>query len=387
MKDIKLDKFIKKELEEKFLYLSVYQPFSEGSRKTFRTRLKSLCLRTFRDSNCFKSDSDKHNLLIDRILLEESKLSEIGEGVGLFMKFDPEKVKPNSKQEEQIEDFHLFKMTREVEPKGFLGKVYDLDQLAWAVNTSIRAFIVSVQEKKLDLYKYFEDEITHLKSFESEYELAEDKENLEKYSPMGAHQQRGVYHGLGEKNVSRKKKSYVVRLLNRAKDFIVENIDVQSVNNIVVFYDEAFTEEIDKFLDKFKSISCLKVLQKKLDLQNENVLRKKTEEKIREQEENMYKDLRVEYKEKYNSYIKSWKQIAEATRQEKVEKIFLNPKIEKKGFLKDGLVYTSKQRDCKKLDNIRPWIVNNILVNNGKVWVNGDLEEKLDTHILVKLRF
>lgn len=358
-------------------FLSVYFPTKDYLKKEIKVGLKSLILQAFRSHRNLKNKNWLHHKIADRISRKIGLLRGKGKGFAIFVKFKAEKPK---KKRGKLSELTLFFLHRKPKKEVYIGKIFDLDQLIWLDNVKIEACIFNLRRRKCEIYIVDNGEFKYFSTEKNKFIKEREQEYIEK--------QRGtsVRHGTGTKKLERKKVEENKRFLTYLRQIIKNELALRTeIKYFLIFYSVSFEKIIKKFVKNFPKTHTILVNKSMAD---EKKLKRVSLKKLKAKQEKIKEKLIQKAKslpKKY--YVEGWKKVTTASRKRKIDILFLDPTIRKKGYLyRKGFIYTYPVKNSRLVRNIIPWLVRNTIRSKGKIVFFQDKKKPIAAKLKYKRR-
>jgi len=350
---------LKKE-EEGFYFLSIYFPTDHYLKKDIKIHLKSLILKAFRSHRRLKHKNRLHQKIVKQVNRKISLLKGRGKGFAIFVKFKPEKPK---EKDEKIGELTLFFLHRKPRKDVYVGKMFDLAQLIWLDTAKIEACILNLRRRKCDIYIVDDGEFKFFETEDNKFIKDEkEKEYIEK------HKGAKVAYGTGSQKLERKKLEENKRFLNYLKRLIKKEPALRAgVRYLLIFYSASFSELIDEFVKKATSyFPEIHIVLVSKSMRDEEKLEKKALKELKKEQKKIKEKLLEEAQSFPQKYVEGWKRVTEHSRKRKIDILFIDPTVRKKGYLyKKGFIYTYPVKNSRLVRNIVPWLVRNVTRTGG----------------------
>jgi hypothetical protein len=190
---------------------------------------------------------------------------------------------------------------------------------------------------------------------------------LEKFSPINL---KGIFHGTGEDSLAKREQEENKLFLKKLKNFVKSQVNLnESFDYLVINWSTRFVklnsnfpQELTAFFPKTKPILIDKNITSPKQL--EKLVIKKTDQ---DRKKIIKKQLR-KAKEEFGRYQEEWQKILTAANQGRIQKLFIKPVINKKGYVTpDNQIYNYPAKDSRLVNNIAPWLVHEVLTKSGDI--------------------
>ncbi len=376
-KYLKSVKLLFKEEKEGGHFLSVYIPVKHYSKIQLEQKIKSLLLNTFRSYENFTGQSRFQHEIIDKINKEIRILKNLNEGLAIFVKIDLDE-----KSKQKIDIIHISQLNRAPKKEAHIGEIFDLDQFVWLHTVSAEALMINLNRKKGYIYRLEGNKWNLIQKEKNNFIVKKEKEYLGRVTGTK------VCFGSGSQKVKDRKKRENKRFLDSIKKALKKDSQIQNnIDYLIVFYSNEFVGLVDELRGNSESyFPNTNLILVGKNIQKESLLKEKAMERLKEEERKREKELLKKAKSKPGLFIEEWDKVIEAVQMKNVETLFIQPTLKKKGFIRDNLISIKEIKNSRKVKNIAPWTVKNVLESGGKVVVLRTHPEK-DIIIGAKIRY
>lgn len=361
-------------------FLTLYLPIEDYSHRDIQTRLRSLVLKGFQQKKELKNLAEE---VLGEIYKRIVVLKKVEKGLAVFVKFEKDGF---SSSPIQYENITVIPFQRKPKREVYLGKTLDLDQLIWMDNIAIEALIVNLKRKKCTFYLSEEGEVKLFSEKGNRFVKEKEKEYLEKYNSVSAQE---MYHGTGAENISRQQEKENRDFLRKIISFIKKTKTGRlRISYLIFFYSNAFAGFIDRVVNQnFPRSQFSTILINKNMLEREKKIKSETQKEIRKIQRKIKKDLLESVRSNPLNYVRGWERVVEALQQKKIETLFIDPALSKKGYiLYKDLIYLKPVKDARMVRNITAWLVRRVIKSGGRVLILQEPLGKRKTKILARLR-
>jgi hypothetical protein len=345
------------------ILISAYIPIEEEIlRPNVYTKIKSLILDSLRSNSKASTYTDSHLEIIDYIKDTMDKVEDFHNGLAIFVRLSP------SGSNNQI-TVKVVPLPKAPKQEVFIGEVYELDQLIWIDNYSPKTLVTVISKKGTQLYSYEDFDIELLEQLSNPYLISQPNEYREKFSPTPSDK---VLHGTGGKNTQRQKDKVSRKFAEKTVEKITEQTVKQAqYKYCIVFHTSNFEEYKDMINEKITSETGLTPIFSTDKVESQEELLERTQSTIDGYRKTLVED-KIQYtKSNPGLFAQGWYEVTEASRQGKIKTLFITPKQEKEGYLLEQrgekYIYTYPVKNSRKIPNIFPWIVRNVLKKSGTV--------------------
>jgi hypothetical protein len=364
------------------LVLSAYIPIEEEVlRPDIYTKVKSIILKHLRNNDKASQFSDKHLDFIENIKQTLDKVDDLHKGLAIFLRAEPGGLST----EVSVKTVPL---PQKPEKEVFIGEIYDLDQLIWIDNYSPKSIVTVLNNKSAQIYSYEDVDIELLGQKNNPYLISEPNEYREKFNPTPTDQ---VTHGTGGKNTQRQKDKVSRKFVKMIINEIIEKITTEEkFEYCILFHSSNFDQYEDMIVDRISTKTGLTPILSPKNVDSQEELLKHTQKIINDFRTQTVEDVIKQAKSNPSLFAAGWYEVSEASRQGKIENLFITPDLKKPGYLLENdsgqYVYSHAVKDSHKISNIGPWIVRNVLEKSGKILTIPD-EDLLEDDIAAQLRY
>jgi hypothetical protein len=279
---------------------------------------------------------------------------------------------------------------KEPEEEFFVGKTFNYDQLLWQEYRAENVLLLNIKPEEANVYKLENGELDRIESMKNSFVSDRENEYLERFSPTGY---KNVVHGTGSDKWKRDLEDRIVGFLNQIIEAIRRGDKYDGdYNGLVIVYSDNVKDVIKKLVDELVKIMPTfdKPILINKNIPNENQLK---EEVIRAIEDHKKKN-KMEYltwvmEEDRDNFVEGWKSVLKELRRQKIETLFYKEGSSKQGYLMDEeLLYLNPvegANNLRRLNNIAPWLLRNVLEYGGKVMV-FDREEEVP-EVAARIRY
>ncbi len=352
--------------EAKYLFLTVYFPSQNFPKNRLKKELKSFILVKLRTNKKINS-SQISKAIIDQVNQALDNLESPPRGLAFFARFNPEKYS-GQKEKPILEDNFIFiPLEKNPQKEAFLGPRFDLDQLVWLADKGIDGLVFQINRKEANIYVYDDHRLFPVANQKNPFDKDEEKHYLEKFSPINL---KGIFHGTGEDSLAKREQEENRLFLKKLKKFVKDQADLtESFDYLIINWSTRFVklnsnfpQELVAFFPKTKPILIDKNITSPKQL--EKLVIKKTDQ---DRKKIIKKQLR-EAKEEFSRYQDEWQKILTAANQGKIQKLFIKPVINKKGYVtRDNRIYNYPAKGSRLVNNIAPWLVHEVLTSGGDI--------------------
>jgi len=379
-----INKLLTQEEMGGYFYFSCYLPIKDKSKKEINKKIKFVFKDAFADNLKTKRLKKIPRTIISKATSWVENQERLNKGIAFFCKF---KKKNDLKKAVKDENLIIVSLQRAPKKEASLGKTYDLDQLIWINNSNLDSLIFHIERIKADIYFLDRRKLKKIKKIDNDYAKREKDEALDKYTAV---QDKGAFFGMGKDTRDKRHKKQNQLFLNKIIKELKEDKKLSiHFESLVVFYSHSFDKIIENFKDKLRRqakcswpIFVNKVFKKK------ELLRKEAIRKLKKHKKKLKKKFLEKIKEEeHDLYVEGWEKVAEASRDKKIDTLFIDPLAKKDGYVfQKDLVYTFVKKEARKVGNIGPWIVKSVIKSSGQVVVFQDKFKELP-EIAARLRY
>ncbi len=352
--------------EAEYLFLTVYFPSQNFPKNRLKKELKSFILVKLRTNKKINS-SQISKAIMNQVNQALDSLESLPRGLAFFARFNPEKYSGQKEKSIPEDNFIFIPLEKNPQKEAFLGSRFDLDQLVWLADKGIDGLVFQINQKEANIYVYDDHRLFPVANQKNPFDKDEDKHYLEKFSPINF---KGIFHGTGEDNLAKKEREENKLFLKKLKRFVKDRADLtESFDYLIINWSTRFVklnsnfpQELTAFFPKTKLILIDKNITSQKQL--EKLVIKKTDQ---ERRKSIKKQLK-EAKEKFSHYQDEWQKILTAANQGRIQKLFIKPVINKKGYVAwDNRIYNYPVKGSRLVDNIAPWLVHEVLASGGDI--------------------
>ncbi len=377
-------------ISEQNYAISLYEKAGELTNAAVETRIKSHILAGLRGHSKLASLSRMHEKIISRALDSVKQMETRPKGFGLFLQFNAaqlEKEPAQAKTNNQNLFSELISFYNSPETHVYVGKIFDLSPLFRMIRKTNLAIVCQIENHQTSIYTIKGSSFEKAAELKNRHNEPTDNEYIEAYkpSPTGA-----VHHGTGSENVARRQISANKVFLSEVGAEIKKLLKKDNIWKNAVFYcSKDFQPYIKEWSDKLfkQKISYSPIVINKL-MSTDKQLQENSLEVIEEHVKDSIKKQFLEDKEKYTFFAVGWKDVTDAVREHRVERLYLRPDVRRLGFILDqASPYSYPIRNAKRVNNIIPWIVQEVIASKGDIITAQVIKELNPEPIAAKMRF
>lgn len=335
------------------IYFTAYIPVQDHLYNKLSIHLKNLWKQQVGEVVHYQ---DELKLVQDKLLQaieqELKKIKDLKAGVAIFLA-----IVKDDLPRLNLKNIEIDVLSRAPELSGYLGEVYDLDQLAALQNFEQKKYgVIDLHQDHYNFYQYnVLDGINLLEKIENEFYVAVKGDYKQKYRSQN--KQIAVH---GTSNIEHQKLEVPKQLLKK----LPETIKNYKCDEYIVVLPSAVAylkPDIESIFQEF-SVQHLHWIEKNLSSQQD--VRGAVIAKVEELQS--WQPQTLENAEP--RLISDWVDVLKAVREGRVARLFVDPKAEKLGFiLNRELPFAVAKDRSEKVKNIKPWIVKRVLETHGKI--------------------
>lgn len=306
-------------MEDSEFLVSIYVPNSNKGTKQMAYIARTEAQVALRDNLKTKYLTRFHSEFADSIENEVNKLKDHKQGIAVFAKFIPDR-------EPLQENIIAVPLPREPEQTRYVGDTYDVTQLLLATEANPQTLVLNIHRDHADIYLLEKGEFTPTASVDNLFAINKDnKEYRQRYNVAGG---QTIHHGSGSGTIEKRLDQENLRFINDIEMAVpqLSPLRKKSLANIIIFYSNQFEDHMEEFTEtlrkKFNNVT-IKTIQKNITSDKE--IEKLAKEETKEIADEFKDDLLQEAKETYTLYTEDWDSVRQATREKRIEKLFINP--------------------------------------------------------------
>ncbi len=351
--------------------LSVYLPTSGFDKERSKLEMKSYVLSNFRRNEELGKFTRLHHNIIDRVTVDIQDLEKVDKGLAVFIKFNPQLQEKGREKKIAGQDVLTVILSKEPENQFFLGRAYNLDKLAWLSFEAENALVLNVNQEEVGIYKLWNGEVDRVELMENPYVSERENEYLERFTPTSY---KETIYGSGSDKWKRDLEDRVISFLNEVKIYLKHRDKYGGdFKDLVIVYSTKVEDYIKKFVEEASQILPInKPILIDKNLTNLEQLRKEVLETYRrEKEKEKHQYLQWTSEEDRDKFRQGWEEVLKESRRQKIDVLFFREDTTSPGYLMDKkLLYMRRVKGAKrirKVGNLVPWLIKNVLENGGKV--------------------
>jgi hypothetical protein len=369
--------------------ITLYEKAGQLPLDNVLTRLKSHILKGLRSHSKLAHLSRMHEVVTDHALKLVSNLKEREEGFALYLKFNAEELEkssPKGKQEFPSLFSLIAALYNEPDTHIYVGKIFDLSILFRMIRKTNIAIICQLENELAILNTLKGKRLETVKKIPNQYNEPTPKEYLGRHAVDAG----GIHQGSGTKTVEKRQISADKALLADLETEVMKLFgDDLTWKNAVVYYSSDFGPYVDRWATTLFSgrLSFEPILVNKV-INTKNQLLTDTENRIEEHISAAIKSQFLQDKEKFTNFVTGWKDVTDAIRERRVERLYIQPEIRRLGFILDHSVpYSYPIRNAKRVGNIVPWLVHWVLAAGGDGVAAKAIKSLTSKQIAAKTRY
>jgi hypothetical protein len=348
------------------LFLTVYFPNQGHHKSRLKKGLKSFFSTNLKNSLKTYSPWASREI-ISQVEQTVDNLEPLPQGLAFFIKLDLEKKSSPKAKKINKENFIFIPLEKTPQEEFSLGANFDLDQLVWLADKGIDGLVLQINQKRADIY-IFDDYRLFLASHqENPFIKKREKESQEQFSPINF---QSIFHGTADNIISRREQAENKHFLNSLQTFIKSNANLnESFEYLIINWSSKFTKINTAFPQDLKSFFP----KAKLILIDQNITNPKELEKLVIKKTNQEKSRFIEKQlkeaqENFSRYRGQWPLILAAANEDRIQKLFIGPVVNKKGYVTpDNQIYNHPIKNSRLVNNIAPWLVHRVLATGGEI--------------------
>ncbi len=347
-------------------FLTVYFPNQNQPKERLKKELRSFILTTLK-KNKKENLTQSGKTIANQISQTIDRLESLPQGLSFFVRFSPKAENDREISLITEENFVFIPLERVPQKEIFLGTNFDLDQLVWLADKGIDGLVFQINQKEANIYVYDDRRLFPVDNQQNPFVSDEKKQYLEQFSPINF---QGIFHGTGEDSVAKKEKEENKLFLKKLQAFVKDRADLaESFDYLVINWSTKFVKlntnfpkEMAAFFPKTETILIDKNITDQKQL--EELVVKKTDQ---HKKKTIKKQLK-EAQERFDRYLGAWQEILTAANEGRIQKLFIKPVINKKGYVTpDNRIYNYPVKSSRLVNNIAPWLVRQVLAAGGDI--------------------
>ncbi len=360
-------------------FLSFYLPVSGLNNNKIQQQIKSLLHEGFIKIDANQQIPEPLRKTKESLIpIFENKINELSspqKGLAGFAMFNPNK-KPDNEGNEIIIVSTRKEPFREIS----ISKVFDLDQLVWLNFIETDALFLSLNRNEAKIWTVNGNSTNLIKQIENEYLIEEDKEHLEEYSPTKG---SSIIHGTGSNKPNIRAEKRDENFLNDLKELLKKDNLTVGHKYLIISFSSYFRNSIDPLINELKNIFPKMIITTTdKSLNDKDKIFAETHEKINRITKETIDEELSKAKENYNQYLDNFEDITKASRDRNLFKLFFKPDLEKPGWIEEDYIFIEKRPRGRKVKNILPWLVKNVIESGGEIYLlPKDDEEDSSTYL------
>ncbi|MGI5827725.1 MAG: hypothetical protein ACOX6V_01745 [Patescibacteria group bacterium] len=371
-------------------FLTAYYPIKKREKASLQ-KLKKVVLdwldTHFRRNKDIGQFSRIHHQLLKTVSKHLENFEQTDKGLAIFAKFSASSRVDKRNRSIPKKQVLVVSLSRRPREEFSVGKTYDLDQLVWILNQKLESVVLNISRKKADVYILDEGKLGFITQVANDYLYSGEREYLEVHRPTRS--DFAVY-GTGSDRFKQRQKDEDMRFLTELGKYIKnEPLLKLQFEHLVVVYSHLFEEHIDDFIKNLThSLPYLTPITIQKDIQTEKELHQEVLNTVNKHKEYSQKQQLKQAKKEMYKYIEDWQSVAKASRQRKINTLFITAKAKSPGYvLNRDLVYTHPAAGSRRVENIAPWIVHSALKADSQIVVFPESLPETETPIAASLRY
>lgn len=361
--------------------LSLYQPNQNYSKLQIFEKLKPLLEEGIRANKQLKKANNKEEL-INVVKKKLLSLDNLFSGLALFVVIKSS----NRGIEFQEKDLFLVPLTSQPIRENQLAKRFKIDQLIMIIQEKMDVLILEIKRNEYNSYLFAENTFQKIDLAKNTHIEKDVNRYLQEYKSKNLDM---ATHSTGKdkfkKHILKQNELFLQDITRKMKSY------AKFFNPLLIVYSnwfepfaKNFFEKLDKELHNTSIITLKKVFKNRITFKKEV---KKVIDKYKEKEK---MKLLEEIKDKHYDVVKTWSNIVQAARNGQIRKLLIRPNLSVTGYVsdRDKLIYIKKPKvKAKKIDNIIPWLIIDVIKKGGKIKVFTQEEYEGQPYKLAQLKY
>jgi len=350
-------------------YLSIYYPNDNFGVSEFKRRLK-IFVKEYLQAEAPGVDAKKISADIAS-RLDAIDASQLDHGISIF--------------EALGHSFMAVPLPHAPQKEILLQSTYKLDQLVELLDLFSATVVITLQKDKASFYEAINGQLKKVSEVSNDFSAQEEKEYLDKYQPTRNDQ---AFYGSGGRNYQASEDHVMELFLNQTEKSFAKLVKKYKPQKILVFYSSNYNNFADEFCKFLKNqYSPTEIVCKAKNMTSLNDLQKEFEKEVMDVSKKKKRELFLSSKENYPLFAGNWQEVLDAQRARKIEVLFMKKGSFQEGFLwKEEIYIESQGKKTKPVDDVVPFLVEQVLTSGGDVVVMPEEIEK-KTSVAARLRY
>lgn len=336
-------------------FLTIYFPTENYPKERLKQEIKSFVTTTIKRNDDTDVSSRDYQPIIDQIEKTIDELDLLPNGLAFFAQLD--------------RDEFLYIPLEEVPQKeATVNSRFDLDQLVWLSDRGIDALVFQINQNEANIYAFDNSQLYPAVQRENIYNEQRAQEYIGKFSFSGYQ----MLFSSAEDARQKREREANKKFLKSLKSFVKENANMaESFDFLIINWSSNFVKLNTSFGEDLKAFfpkTRLVVIQK--NITDRDYLEEVVGEKIRREKVALVEQELADARENFAHYREEWQPILSAANEGRIQKLFIQPVIRKRGYVVDQTyIYNYPAKNSRLVDNIAPWLVHQVLNIDGEVIV------------------